>query len=222
VILLELESIAKKYFVIVALLLILLLSYQIRAVNILPDKILSFDPVFQYRFTKFFADHGFLPDWDELTYYVGRPFNNLTQPLMYYLTAFLYKIQPFGWSLLTTAAYASAWYGALIIIPAFLLGRELSNRYGGLLAAILVGTAPSVLVRTFGSSYDTDQFVLFFILLSLYLGFRAIRKRDIYSLHAFMEFVHLSVFHIVGIRYCKFLDGICIRTERRKNQDISQ
>jgi asparagine N-glycosylation enzyme membrane subunit Stt3 len=73
----------------------------------------------------------------------------------------------------------SAIYGALITIPAFLIGKELSNNYGGLLTAALMGSAPQILTRTFGSSYDTDQIVLFFIVLNLYLGFRVIRKRTI-------------------------------------------
>jgi asparagine N-glycosylation enzyme membrane subunit Stt3 len=75
----------------------------------------------------------------------------------------------------------SAVYGAMIMIPAFLLVRELSNKYGGILAAILVGTAPQILIRTFGSSYDSDQLVLFFILLTLYAGFYMFKKRSIPS-----------------------------------------
>jgi hypothetical protein len=103
---------------------------------------------------------------------------------MYYITSLVYWT--FGSflkiSLMTTCAYMSAIYGALIVIPVFLLVKELSNKYGGLLAAALIGTAPQILVRTFGSSYDTDQLVLFFIFLTLYLGFRAIRKKSVTSI----------------------------------------
>lgn len=174
----------KKYWYIPVLIFIVLFAYHIRSINIIPDRLLSFDPIFQYRFTKYLADWGHLPAWDELTYYVGRKVDfSLTQPLMYYITALVYWI--FGpilkLSLMTVASYMSAIYGALIVIPAFLLGKELSNKYGGLLAAALIGTAPQILVRTFGSSYDTDQIVLFFLVLNLYLGFYALRKRTIPS-----------------------------------------
>jgi asparagine N-glycosylation enzyme membrane subunit Stt3 len=166
-----------------ALVLIFLYSYYNRSLNIVPDRILSFDPVFQYRYTYYVANYGHLPIWDELTYYVGRLIEiNTSPPLMLYITAFIYwLIKSFGLSLMTVAIYMSAIYGALIIVPAFLLGRELSNKYGGLISALLIGTAPQILVRTFGSSYDTDQIVLFFLILTLYLGYYALKRKTAYS-----------------------------------------
>ena len=163
--------------------MIFLFSYHIRAVNIVDDRILSFDPTFQYRFTQYFVDWGFWPAWDELTYYVGRPINSeLLGPLMIYLTAILFWIlKPLGFTLTTTCSYSAAIYGAAITIPAFLLGRELSNKYGGLLSAFLIGAAPQILIRTFGSSYDTDQMALFFLVLTLYLGAYMLRKKNISS-----------------------------------------
>jgi len=145
----------------------------------IPDRILSFDPEFFYRFTNYFAIFGQIPLWDELTYFAGRSASGELNPLMIYLTAFIYWVQPFGWSLLNTAAVASAFYGAALIFPAYLLGKELSNRYGGLLAAILIGTAPQILIRTFGGSYDTDQMAVFFILFSLYAGIYALKRKTI-------------------------------------------
>ncbi len=172
----------KKYWWVFVLLFIFLFSYYIRSVAIVPDRLLSFDPIFQYRFTKYFSDWGHLPVWDELTYYVGREITIIgNAPLMFYLTNVIYWLQPFGWSLLTTCAHASAIYGALIIISAFLLGRELSNVSGGLFSAILVGTAPQILIRTFGSSYDSDQLVLFFLLLTLYLLVYMFKKKTLSS-----------------------------------------
>jgi asparagine N-glycosylation enzyme membrane subunit Stt3 len=166
-----------------ALIFILLFSYYIRSINIVPDRILSFDPTFQYRYTYYVAEYGHLPAWDELTYYVGRLVEiNTSPPLMFYITSFVYwLIESMGMSLLTVASYMSAIYGAFIVIPAFLLGRELSNKYGGLFAALLVGTAPQILTRTFGSSYDTDQIVLFFLIMTIFLGYYAFKKKTIYS-----------------------------------------
>ncbi|NIO44334.1 MAG: hypothetical protein GTN36_02160 [Candidatus Aenigmarchaeota archaeon] len=177
------RTMLKKYWWIFALVFVFLFCYHIRAVNIVPDRLLSFDPIYQYRFTKYFADWGHLPAWDELTYYSGRKLiPGTVPPMIFYLTTVLFWIfNMFGFSLLTTAAYASAIYGALIVFPAFLLGKELSNEYGGLLAATLVGTAPQILIRTFGSSFDTDQLVLFFLLLTIYLGYVALKKKTIGS-----------------------------------------
>jgi asparagine N-glycosylation enzyme membrane subunit Stt3 len=179
----KLINIIKGKWWVFALLLVFLFSYSIRAENIVPDRLLSFDPIFQYRYTYYIANYGHIPAWDELTYYVGRLIEiNTSPPLMLYVTAAIYwLIKSFGLSLITVAAYMSAVYGAMIVLPAFLLGNELTNKYGGLLASVLIGTAPQILIRTFGSSYDTDQIVLFFFILTLYLGFFALRKRKVYS-----------------------------------------
>lgn len=173
-----------KYWYIFLLVLIFLFSYYIRAVNNVPDRLLSFDPIYQYRFTKYFVDLGHLPVWDELTYYVGRKITiDTNPPFIYYVTASAYFIlKNIGWGLMTTAAFMSAIYGALVVIPAFLLGRELSNEYGGLMSAILIGTAPQILTRTFGASYDTDQLVLLFMILSIYLGVHMLNKKTVASL----------------------------------------
>src|SRR5437867_2610721 len=131
----------------IILFVIFVFSYIIRAQNVIPDRLLSFDPIFQYRYTKYLIDCGHLPAWDEITYYVGRAVNSaLTQPFLYYISIFLYKIIApiFGFSLITSLSYLSAVYGALIVIPAYFLGKELSNEYGGLVTASLIGTAPQI------------------------------------------------------------------------------
>ncbi len=179
------------------LIFIFLISFYIRAEGIVPDRILSFDPVYQYRFTKYFVQWGFFPDWDELSYYVGRKF--YMPPLMYYLTAIIYKILLFAkpmfllipiekiqilfshMTLKTAASLSAAFYGALIAISAYLLGKELSNKWGGILSAALVSFAPQILVRTFGASYDTDQLVLFFILLTLWSSIRFFKKMNLFN-----------------------------------------
>jgi asparagine N-glycosylation enzyme membrane subunit Stt3 len=170
----------KKYWILI-LLAIFIFSLWIRSFNIVPDRVLSFDPTFQYRFTKYIVDWGHLPLWDELTYYVGRQGDIIVSPLMIYLTAFIHNIltKNFGLSLLTTASYMSAIYGALIVIPAFFLVKRLAGIKAGLLGAFLIGTAPQILIRTFGSSYDTDQMALFFLILNLYLGLRFLQKKTI-------------------------------------------
>ena len=164
-----------------ALVGIFLFAYWIRSVGNVPDRILSFDPAFFFRFTKYFADWGHFPVWDELSYYVGRADTRLASPLMEIITAVVYNFFKASLSLQTVASHMSAIFGALIIVPAFLLGRELSNKYGGIFAAALIGSAPQILTRTFGASYDTDQVALLFILFTLYAGFRCLRKKTVES-----------------------------------------
>ncbi len=165
-----------------ALVGVFLFAYWIRSVGNIPDRILSFDPVFFYRFTNYFADWGHFPVWDELSFYVGRADTPTNSPLMEMVTATVYNFFKGSLSLFTVASQMSAIYGALIVFPAFLLGRELSNKYGGLFAAALIGSAPQILIRTFGASYDTDQVAVFFLILTLYAGFRCLRKKTTESL----------------------------------------
>ena len=177
------KAFLEKTITAVLLLIIILFSFYIRSINTIPDKMLGYDPIFQYRFTKYLVDFGQLPVWDELSYYTGRAVSISTPPLMYYTTALIYYLtKNLGWSLITTATFAAALYGALISVPAFLLARELSNRWGGLLGATLTACAPQILVRTFGSSFDTDQLAIFFILLTLWAGIYALKKRSIFSI----------------------------------------
>ncbi len=224
--LLKLEQI-KKYWWIPALIAIFLFAFWIRGLNTVPDRILSYDPVFQYRFTKYIADFGVIPAWDELSYYTGKAVAiNTYPPLMWYITAFVYKLFAAGATLKTIAAFVGAILGAMIVIPAFLLGRELSNKYGGLMAALLVGTAPQILVRTFGSSFDNDQIVLFFILLTTYLGIYAMRKRTIGSISlAVLGFTMFAVtwsmywypfFVLVGTAVIYFLLGLVFGDRKTK------
>jgi len=173
-----------NYWWVFVLIVIFFYAFYIRTFNIVPDRLLSFDPIFQHRMTKYFIDWGHMPLWDELTYYVGRVMRAETAPVfMYYLTSISYFLfSNSGLSLMTIEAYTAAFYGGLIVFAAFLLGRGLSNKYGGLIAALLIGAAPQIIIRTFGSSYDNDQLVVFFIVLTIYLGIRAIRKKTIESI----------------------------------------
>ncbi len=193
----------KKYAIYIFLALILLFSYYIRAESIVPGKLLSFDPIFYYRYTRYFVDFGHLPAWDELSYFVGRLIEiDNAQPFLIFLTGTIFNIvKNFGYTnLFTVAAYMSAIYGALIVIPAFLLIRELSNDYGGLVGALMMGSAPQILIRTFGSSYDNDQLVMFFILLTMYAGIYAFRKRTVgsycFALISFSSFMLMWGFSI--------------------------
>lgn len=68
---------------------------------------------------------------------------------------------------------------ALTALAAFLLGRRMSNRIGGLAAAILVSCAPAFVQRTGFGRYDTDMFVLLMELLLILFLSEALRAKTI-------------------------------------------
>src|SRR3989304_6166001 len=80
----------RRYFWVFALLLVFYISFALRTESIVPDKLLSYDPIFQYRFTKYFVDFGQIPFWDEIGYYVGRAIETSTSPLIFYATAVIH------------------------------------------------------------------------------------------------------------------------------------
>lgn len=218
------KSIHENIIILLILVGIFLFSYYIRVINVVPNQLLYFDPIFQYRYTWYFANWGTFPVWDELSYYTGR----ITEiyPFLYYATTMAYWVlQSFGLSLMTTAAYMAGVYGALIVFPAYLLGKELSNKYGGIIAAAFTGTAPQILVRTFGGSYDTDQLVLVFAVLTLYLGFYALKNRNIKSfciaLIGFSAFLIMwsqfwyTIFIIIGFIFVHFIVSTFFGKEKK-------
>lgn len=88
------------------------------------------------------------------------------------LTAFLVKVLPF--SLETIIFYMPAFFGALIVIPLFLIGQSLGRNETGFIAALIGSIAWSYYNRTMVGYYDTDALnIVFpvFLLWSLILYF---------------------------------------------------
>lgn len=159
------------------LLFILLVSYQIRLTTAGTKHLQTYDPSLFYRYTKYIVDYGVLPQWDEMSYYPpGRPLNY--PPLQFYVSGYLYRLVHLFSSigLVRFLIYLSAVYGAITVIPAYLLGKEFGNENAGLMAALFVGVSPAILTRSMAAFYDNDGIVVFFTLFSMYLLVRTLRK----------------------------------------------
>ena len=124
------------------------------------------DSYYNLRMTQDFLDHGYLGDtikngtkWDLHSFFPpGRSAEY--PPMIVYVTAFIYKfVNIFGQIPLSSVAF---WTGALIaslcVIPAFFFIRRVTNDYGGITAALLVGLSPFYVSHTFGGFFDTDMF----------------------------------------------------------------
>ena len=160
------------------LILIFLISLGLRLETTSTKWLLAYDPYFQYRHTEDVVEDGVLSKWDEYSYYPpGRPLNY--PPLMYYLTGYLFMLlKPIvGMTLMSFCKYMAAFYGAMGIVPAYFLGKELSDKRAGILASLFVGLSPAILTRTMGGFYDTDGLVIFFSLLTMYLLVRAFKRK---------------------------------------------
>ena len=93
-----------------------------------------------------------------------------------------YKIASFfkkDITLMEVAKLAPVVMVMLSVVPAFLLGKELSNEWGGILTALFIISAPTFIGVSMGGYCDTDAVVVFYTFLSVYSLFLAIKKKSL-------------------------------------------
>jgi asparagine N-glycosylation enzyme membrane subunit Stt3 len=74
--------------------------------------------------------------------------------------------------------WSTAFWGALTIVPVYLLGKETFGRRAGLISAFLLAVMPSHVQRSVLSNADHDAFILFFIVLTFYFLLKAIKTQQ--------------------------------------------
>ncbi len=74
--------------------------------------------------------------------------------------------------------WSTAFWGALTVIPTYLLGKEAFGRRAGLVAAFFLAVMPSHVQRSVISDADHDAFILFFIVLTFYLVLKAVKAQQ--------------------------------------------
>jgi len=72
----------------------------------------------------------------------------------------------------------TAFWGALTIIPTYLLGKEAFGRRVGIVGAFLLAIMPAHVQRSVFSNADHDSMILFLIVLTFYLFMRAVKTQE--------------------------------------------
>lgn len=72
--------------------------------------------------------------------------------------------------------YSTAFWGALTIIPTYLLATEAFGRKTGYISALLLAIMPGHIQRSVLSNADHDAMILFFIVFCFYFFFRALKS----------------------------------------------
>ena len=147
--------------------------------------LLAIDPWLWYGYTKNYVNGGQYGtetidgvDWHGLRN--GRVGLKASQGLMGPVTVFIHKVMNIFWpgtTPLTAAFYLPVILMGLATIPAFFIGRRLSNNLGGLLSAIIVGIHPALLGRTAAGFSDTDSFTVFFPLFIAFFFIEALHHK---------------------------------------------
>lgn len=208
-----------KPLIIIVLLFVLVFSLRAEAANLsnVPVQMKTFyqdnnglpyfsemDSYFNYRMTQDFLDHGYIGDtkingtnWDLHSYFPpGREAEY--PPLIVYLTASTYSmVNIFGEVPLDEVSFWLApFLASLVVIPAYLFIRGITNDYGGITAAILIGLAPSYFSHTFAGFFDTDMFNMLLPLLVVWFFVESVRADDIRkkSIFAVLSSVAMLIF----------------------------
>jgi asparagine N-glycosylation enzyme membrane subunit Stt3 len=164
------------------LLIIIYFSMWNRSGTLNSKVILDYDPWYFYRIAKMILDNNLIPPkWDLLSYFPpGRP--PTTSFGWDYIMIFLYKILSIfsiNMTFMDAVKLSPVIMVGLAIIPAFLLGRLLTNNWGGLITGLIAANTPTFIGVSMGGYNDTDVVVVFFSFICLYSIFLAIKKRKI-------------------------------------------
>jgi len=73
---------------------------------------------------------------------------------------------------------SSAFWGALTVIPVYLIAKEIFGRRTGYLAALFLAIMPSDVERSVATLCDHDPFALFFIVLTVYFLMKALKAAN--------------------------------------------
>lgn len=164
--------------VILGLIFIAYLAYFVRAGTLSSPTVLDYDPWWFFRHTQEIVNNNFQPlKWDTLSYYPpGRP-NDVRQGWPYTMAVF-YKLSGlFGnYSLTDVVKFAPILMVILAIIPAFLLGRLIKNKWAGLLVALFAVLTPTLIGVSMGGYADSDAPVNFLFFTTIYLIIRTLKK----------------------------------------------
>jgi len=143
----------------------------------------AFDPLFQYRATKYIVENGFASWWtwhDTLSWYpMGRDVANSAYPGIPFTAALLYLLQRslgLGISLYNVCLYFPVFMAMLTVIAIYYLGREISGRSVGLFSALFQAIVPAFISRTSLGFFDTENIGIFAIVVNGLFFLRSIDK----------------------------------------------
>ena len=181
-----------KSVVIIALLFVFVFALRAQAADIgaVPNEIKAnymdadglpyfseMDSYFNLRMTQDYMDHGYFGDtlvngsgWDMHSYYPSGRDVGSYQPMIAYVTSFLYGIVNMfqEMSIKEVAFWTGAFISSFAVIPVYIFTRRITNDYGAIAATLIVALGPNYITHTFAGFFDTDMFnvtlPLFFIL----------------------------------------------------------
>ncbi|MFP3975607.1 MAG: STT3 domain-containing protein [Chloroflexota bacterium] len=167
--------------------------------------ILGFDPYYWFHIAKQILETGTHPTVDPLINYPegARPSSALVLP--YYLAYSYHLVEWTGMEFYRWCFFAPIIPLLIAMVFAYLCGKTLSNRLGGVAAAVTVALVPAAVRRTVIGFTDTDSLVLLFSFATIYAFLKMAKASDLRrkAIYAFLTGLGLFLFKMswVGFWY---------------------
>ncbi len=173
------KTLVSTAIIIISILAIMYIAIYVRSGTLDSPTVLDYDPWWFYRHAKELIENNMqMPVWDELSHFPpGRPYEPY-QGWAYTIAIFQKILGPLlAFTLTETAKWSTLIMAAFAVVPAFLLGRLLSNKWGGLCVAIFGVLAPTLIGVSMAGYCDSDMVVVFYTFLSIYSILLAMKKK---------------------------------------------
>ncbi len=167
-----------------ALLLILLLSFGIRMVPARYNSIMDPDAFFMFRMARDVVEKGYYPVWDNLGWQPGGRPLTLEMPLLPFAVAYTYLFLRFlgmGITLPFWTVIFAAIAGSTTVLPIYFIAKDLRDVKTGLIAALLLATIPEFLNRTMGGVTDKECLAIPLMLVGFAAMVRLLKGGDLYE-----------------------------------------
>ncbi|MEM0360053.1 MAG: STT3 domain-containing protein [Candidatus Diapherotrites archaeon] len=182
-------GLGKEEFAVLAI--VLLFGYALRTQNFQPrfQYFFGFDPFFAARMLEFYLVEGQPPEIDPIAYFELPDQDRViptNEALFYYISVVFFRLftafGPYSRELLIEAVKVfPAFYGAIISVLCYFVGKELWGKKAGYVTAFLAAIMPAYVYRT--TQFESDSMGFFWMIAGLLFLIRALKEPKLDKSH---------------------------------------
>ncbi|MEM4256870.1 MAG: STT3 domain-containing protein, partial [Candidatus Diapherotrites archaeon] len=166
--------------------LVFLLGFGIRAHLMKYDLFFEFDSYYHGRMVEFYLQNGHIPKVDPMAYYQlpeGGSLKPNVGEFFWLVTGNLFKLftlnAPYNkenW--IVAIKFFPAFFGALISVAMYYLGKELYDKKAGIIFAIFAATIPAFVYRTMSGFFEDDSLGFLPLVIGMVFLARALKNAE--------------------------------------------
>ncbi|WP_456374755.1 STT3 domain-containing protein [Methanocaldococcus sp.] len=162
------------------LLFIVIVAFLLRIQTAKYDLLLLADPWYHYAMIKFIVNNGYYIPFNNLS---NHPFYGISPnpPGLYWIPAILYWLvsKVYSIKLLRFVQIIPSIIGSLTVIPIYLIGKELKNKYLGITMAFVFAVSPIIVKSGLAGYYRGEFWMIFFGMFSVYYFLRYLNSLNL-------------------------------------------